>query len=108
MHETNRRLRRLTGKFPWELRGGTMRVKPWIGATLLTIILAVAAAAQDAGTAIQNAQKAMGDVNSIQYSATGKMGGFGQSWHPGGPWHSTVITQYTRTIDYARGSSKEE
>ena len=66
------------------------------------------ALAQDANTLIQNAQKAMGDVQSIQYSATGKMGGFGQSWHPGGPWHPTVITSYLRTIDYASGSSNEE
>jgi hypothetical protein len=66
------------------------------------------ALAQDANTVIQNAQKAMGDVQSIQYSATGKMGGFGQSWHPGGPWHPTVITSYLRTIDYASGSSNEE
>ncbi len=82
--------------------------KTWIKLVALVFLAAGVAAAQDANTAIQNAQKAMGDVQSIQYSATGKMGGFGQSWHPGGPWHPTVITSYTRTIDYKSGSSKEE
>jgi glyoxylase-like metal-dependent hydrolase (beta-lactamase superfamily II) len=85
-----------------------MRGKPWIKFSALLCLAAGIAAAQDANTVIQNAQKAMGDVQSIQYSATGKMGGFGQSWHPGGPWHSTIVTSYTRTIDYASGSSKEE
>jgi glyoxylase-like metal-dependent hydrolase (beta-lactamase superfamily II) len=85
-----------------------MRVKPLIGLALCQLFLAGIASAQDATSAIQNAQKTMGDVQSIQYSGTGKMGGFGQSFHPGGPWHSTVITSYTRTIDYASGSSKEE
>jgi len=85
-----------------------MRVKPWIKLSLFGLALAGVALAQDATSAFQNAQKAMGDVQSIQYSASGKMGGFGQSFHPGGAWHSTVITSYTRTIDYASGSSKEE
>lgn len=85
-----------------------MRLRHWSGITLISFALAGVAAAQDASTTIQNAQKTMGDVKSIQYSGSGKMGGFGQSWHPGGPWHSTTITQYTRTIDYPSGSSKEE
>src|SRR5580704_15458141 len=80
----------------------------WIKVAVIGALTSGVVLAQDANTAIQNAQKAMGDVQSIQYSATGKMGGFGQSFHPGGPWHSTVITSYTRTIDYASGSSKEE
>ena len=85
-----------------------MRGTSWVRFAAVVFLAAGIAAAQDANTAIQNAQKAMGEAQSIQYSATGKMGGFGQSWHPGGPWHSTVITSYTRTIDYASGSSKEE
>ena len=75
---------------------------------LLLALLAGVASAQDAKTVIQNAQKAMGDVNSIQYSATGTAGGMGQNWNPTSPWHPTVITSYTRTIDYASRSSREE
>jgi glyoxylase-like metal-dependent hydrolase (beta-lactamase superfamily II) len=85
----------------------TLTIKP-------LVLLAVAAlsigmvSAQDAKTVIQNAEKAIGNVNSIQYSGTGKMGGFGQNWNSTGPWHPTIITSYTRTIDYASRSSKEE
>lgn len=88
-----------------------MRRTLTIQLSLLLVLAALgirAASAQDAKTVIQNAQRAMGNVNSIQYSGTGKMGGFGQSWSPGGAWHPTVITNYTRTIDYASRSSKEE
>jgi len=85
-----------------------MPKQAWIKLAVFVALAAGVALAQDPNTVIQNAQKTMGEVQSIRYSATGKMGGFGQSWHPGGPWHSTVITSYTRTIDYASGSSKEE
>ena len=85
-----------------------MQLNPWAKLVAIILLATGIAAAQDANSAIQNAEKAMGDAKSIQYSATGKMGGFGQSFHPGGAWHSTVITSYTRTIDYASGSSKEE
>ena len=76
--------------------------------TMLLLLASGAGLAQDGSSVLQNAQKAMGDVQSIQYSGTGTMGGVGQSWHPGGPWHLTVITSYRRTIDYPSRSSKEE
>lgn len=85
-----------------------MTAQAWRRAVVLLTLATGVAWAQDAGTIIQSAQKAMGDIQSIQYSATGKMGGFGQSWHPGGPWHATIITSYTRTLDYVSKSSKEE
>jgi hypothetical protein len=66
------------------------------------------ASAQDAKTVIQKAQKAIGDANSIQYSGSGKMGGIGQNWSPTVPWHQTIVTSYTKTIDYASRSAKEE
>jgi hypothetical protein len=82
--------------------------KSWIMLVLLFALGAGIASAQDAKTVIQNAQKAMGDVNSIQYSGSGKMGGLGQNWSPTVAWHQTVVTSYTKTIDYANRSSKEE
>ncbi len=72
------------------------------------ILAAGTTRAQNAKTVIQNAQKAMGDPSSIQYSGTGKMGGIGQSFSPTGDWHTTIVTSYTRTIDYPSRSSKEE
>ena len=85
-----------------------MPAQAGIRLALLVALSAGVALAQDAGGTLERAQKAMGQVQSIQYSATGTMGGFGQSWRPGGPWHPTVITSYTRTIDYGSGSSREE
>ena len=85
-----------------------MARKLWIMLVLLFALGAGIASAQDAKTVIQNAQKAMGDVNSIQYSGSGKMGGLGQNWSPTVTWHQTLVTSYTKTIDYASRSSKEE
>ena len=85
-----------------------MTAKHGIKLVLALGLLAGVASAQDAKTVIQNAQKAMGDVKSIRYSGTGKAGGFGQNWNSTAPWHPTVITSYTRTIDYPTRSSKEE
>ncbi len=85
-----------------------MALKHGIKFALLLLLAAGVASGQDAKTALQNAQKVMGDVKSIRYSGTGKMGGFGQNWNPNVPWHTTIITAYTRTIDYPSKSSREE
>lgn len=82
--------------------------KSWIGLVLAVALATGVASAQDAKTVIQNAQKAIGDIHSIQYSGTGMAGGLGQNWNPTTPWHQTIVTAYTRTIDYVNGSSKEE
>lgn len=82
--------------------------KAWMSLTLASALVAAGAAAQDAKTVIQNAQKAMGDVHSIQYTGTGTAGALGQNWNPTSPWHPTIVTGYTRTIDFVNGSSKEE
>jgi glyoxylase-like metal-dependent hydrolase (beta-lactamase superfamily II) len=82
--------------------------KSWIFLMLAFALIAAGAKAQDAKTVIQNAQKAMGDVHSIQYVGTGSAGALGQNWNPASPWHPTIVTSYTRTIDYVNGSSKEE
>jgi hypothetical protein len=79
-----------------------------IGLVLLLVLVVRVSLAQDAKTVIQNAEKAMGEVKSIQYSGTGKAGGLGQNWNPTATWHTTVVTSYNRTIDYASRSSKEE
>lgn len=66
------------------------------------------ASAQDAKTVLQAATKAMGDVKSIQYSGTGHYAQLGQSYTPNSAYPQTNVTSYTRTIDYASRSSKEE
>jgi len=85
-----------------------MKRRTWMMLVLLLAFGAGIASAQDAKTVIQNAQKAIGDVNSIQYSGTGTAGGLGQNWSPTVTWHSTIVTSYTKTIDYASRSAKEE
>lgn len=62
----------------------------------------------DAKAVLQDAQKAMGDVTSIQYSGTGHIYSFGQAWTPGTAWPSTNLTSYTRTIDYGSKSAQED
>jgi len=75
---------------------------------LLLSLTAGSAFAQDANAVIRRAQTAMGDVKSIRYSGTGHLGSVGMNWNPTAPWHTTELKSYTRTIDYATGSSTEE
>src|SRR5215831_17845770 len=71
------------------------------------------AAAQDAKSLLQAADKAMGasGVNSVQYSGTGSMGAVGQSFATegaGSDWPRTDVKSYSATIDFASKSAKEE
>jgi len=87
--------------------GGPMAKRLWM-ALAIFLLYAGAASAQDAKTVLQAAQKAMGDVTSIQYSGTGHVNSFGQAWTPMGAWPVTNLTSYTKTIDYSSKSSKED
>ena len=83
-----------------------------LGKISLAAVLAVGlssgvAVAQDAKAVIAKAEKAMGHVTSVRYSGTGKLGAVAMNWNPTGPWHSTDLTSYTRTVDYPSGSSRE-
>jgi glyoxylase-like metal-dependent hydrolase (beta-lactamase superfamily II) len=84
-----------------------MAKRLWIACALF-LLCAGGASAQDAKTVLQAAQKAMGDVTSIQYSGTGHLNFFGQAWTPNGPWPITNLTSYTKTVDYASKSAKED
>ena len=84
-----------------------MAKRLWIACALF-LLCAGGASAQDAKTILQAAQKAMGDVTSIQYSGTGHLNFFGQAWTPNGPWPVTNLTSYTKTVDYASKSAKED
>jgi glyoxylase-like metal-dependent hydrolase (beta-lactamase superfamily II) len=84
-----------------------MGKKLWV-ALVVFALWAGAASAQDAKTVLQAATKAMGDVKSIQFSGTGHNNALGQAYAPNTAWPETNVTSYTRTIDYASRSSKEE
>jgi glyoxylase-like metal-dependent hydrolase (beta-lactamase superfamily II) len=64
--------------------------------------------AQDAKTLLQNAEKAMGSVKSIQYSGTGMNAFFGQALTAGKEWPRREMSSYTRTINYDQQSSRED
>jgi glyoxylase-like metal-dependent hydrolase (beta-lactamase superfamily II) len=76
-------------------------------ASALILLCVGVASAQDAKDVLQAAQKAMGDVTSIQYSGTGHIYSFGQAWAPNAVWPTTNLTSYTKTIDYGANSSQE-
>ena len=83
-------------------------IRKLASAFVLMIVISGTLTAQDAKTVLQSATKAMGDVNSIQFSGTGQLGILGQAYSPSSPWPENDIKSYTRTIDYASRSSKEE
>ncbi|MEQ1947218.1 MAG: MBL fold metallo-hydrolase [Bryobacteraceae bacterium] len=72
--------------------------------------LAGMATAQDAKTVLQTAANALGaaNMNSIQITGTGHLASLGQNHLPTAPWPETNLTAYTRTVDFAAKSSKEE
>jgi glyoxylase-like metal-dependent hydrolase (beta-lactamase superfamily II) len=81
------------------------------GAALVVTLLSIGAAAQNATSVVAAASKAMGadTLNSITYSGTARNGAFGQSkaiGMPLGPVNTTVITTYTRTINFAPSSDR--
>ena len=89
-----------------------MRTKTGMLLMILSSMVAPAAA-QDAKSLLQAADKAIGAsaVNSVQYSGTGFMGAVGQSFATegtGSDWPRTDFKSYSATIDYASKSSKEE
>jgi len=84
-----------------------MAKRMWIACAVFFLCAGVASA-QDAKTVLQDAQKAMGDVTSIQYSGTGHIFAFGQAWAPDAPWPLNNLTSYTKTIDYSAKSAKED
>ena len=57
---------------------------------------------------LDSAQKAMGNPNSIQYSATGMNAFFGQALATGKEWPRRELSSYTRTINYPQKSSSEQ
>lgn len=74
------------------------------------MLMAGSVAAQDARGVLQAASETLGVTNmtSLQYSGTGWVGAVGQNFSPSDDWPRFDLTSYTRTIDFATNSSKEE
>src|SRR5262245_23998126 len=85
---------------------GTMR-RLWITVVLTAIAAASAACGPRAGT-LEAANAALGtaQINSIQFSGTGKWYQFGQAPNPTLPWPQFDVSAYTQTINYATPASR--
>src|SRR5579863_7928043 len=81
-----------------------------IGCVLAAWPLPAQEAKSDAKAVIAAVEKAMGgaDLKSLQYSGIGSSANLGQGVNPSSPWPRFDITSYTRTINYADSSSREE
>jgi glyoxylase-like metal-dependent hydrolase (beta-lactamase superfamily II) len=86
-----------------------MRTKLGVLFAVLALMVGTAAA-QDARSVLQAADRAMGAsaVRSVQYSGTGWMATPGQSFAADGDWPRADLQSYTNTIDYNSKSAKEE
>ena len=76
--------------------------------TALALTVSVAGMAKDANSVLQDAQKAMGNVTTIQYSATGMNAFFGQALLAGKEWPRRDLSSFTRTINYQQKSARDE
>jgi glyoxylase-like metal-dependent hydrolase (beta-lactamase superfamily II) len=80
---------------------------------IVVTVLSIALPAQDAKAVVTASSKAMGvdSLNSITYSGTARNGAFGQSksiGEPMGPVNLTLITQYTRTINFEKPAEQAQ
>ena len=84
-----------------------MDKKLWL-ATGLALALAGCRTTKDVNGVLQDAQAAMGNVNSIQYSGTGMNAFFGQALTAGQEWPRRELSSYTRAVNYEQRSAKDE
>ena len=79
--------------------------------TLALVMLALTpwvAQAQDAKAVLDGAVKAMGDVNSLQFSGRGADSAFGQAYTPGAGGPRFGVKSYSRTVDYETPAMRDE
>jgi glyoxylase-like metal-dependent hydrolase (beta-lactamase superfamily II) len=79
----------------------------WL-AGALALAIAGCSRANTATSVLEDAQEAMGDPASIQFSATGTQGFFGQALTAGEAWPMRQLASYTRAINYDQRSAREE
>ena len=84
-----------------------MERRLWLAAGV-ALGLAACGTPRTATSVLQAAQGALGNVNSIQYSGTGMSAFVGQALTAGEEWPRRDLSNFTRTINYAQGASREE
>lgn len=84
--------------------------QPLTAATVLTLAAGCAHVAPDAQAVLRQSEAAMGGtaLKSLQYSATGTGGTFGQAFQPGTAWPRVTYSSFTRAMDYQAGALREE
>src|SRR5262252_1678632 len=76
-------------------------------ATCLALAAAACSAPPKTATSVlQDAQKALGDVKTIQFSGTGMSAFVGQALAAGEPWPVRELSGFTETINYDQKSAK--
>jgi glyoxylase-like metal-dependent hydrolase (beta-lactamase superfamily II) len=74
----------------------------------LALALSVTGMTKDAKSVLQDAQQAMGNVRTIQYSGSGMNAFFGQALIAGKEWPRRELSGFTRSINYEQRSAKDE
>jgi glyoxylase-like metal-dependent hydrolase (beta-lactamase superfamily II) len=74
----------------------------------LALAVAGCGGTKDTASVLRDAESAMGNVTSIQYSGTGMNAFFGQALTAGEAWPRRDMSAYTRTINYEQRSSRDE
>ncbi len=78
----------------------------WLAAALVAV--AGCGGSKDAASVVRDAESAMGNVTSIQYSGTGMNAFFGQALTAGQEWPRRDLASYTKTINYEQRSARDE
>jgi glyoxylase-like metal-dependent hydrolase (beta-lactamase superfamily II) len=84
-----------------------MKKRLWLAIGLALAVVGCSGT-KDVNGVLQDAQAAMGNVSSIQYSGTGMNAFFGQALTAGEEWPRRELTSFTRTINYEQRSAREE
>jgi glyoxylase-like metal-dependent hydrolase (beta-lactamase superfamily II) len=80
----------------------------WWLAPALAVAVAGCGGSKDAASVVRDAESAMGNVTSIQYSGTGMNAFFGQALTAGEEWPRRDLASYTKTINYEQRSARDE
>jgi len=83
-----------------------LRMSRILLATVLATALSCLVIAQDASSVIANASKAMGDLRTVEFSATGHDFVLGQNYSGASPWPKFINKSYTRLIDFQTPASR--
>ena len=79
----------------------------WLAAAL-AVTVASCSRADTASSVLEDAQKAIGNPSSIQYTGSGTNGFVGQALTAGEAWPLRELTSFTRTINYEQRSARDE